>query len=304
MAVPPETIDPANSLAEVGSDFGSLLLGVGNAVAATQQKLTETSADTTKKLANTLVDVIAVQQTGYDDNGNLRDAVPMKAKMPVITYVSPVYYEFPQVRLQARFMINEFAAASTSQSSSSSSGFGVGVGISLQKKAFSAAASGGFTSGSQSTSVSSEVSQSTAVGQIRMFARIAPREDVGIPAPLRVIVGPGIAILPGELQNGAEPDGTPNRTLSIVIQLRNRNGEPIAGKPLAIDTEGTPWTFVPATAKVTGATGTPEAGNLTILLKRTFPVPPEGAPPVDTTPKSVVVSAVLGAVSNRTTVTI
>lgn len=302
--VPPETTDPAGSLAEVGSDFGLLLLGIGNAVAATQQKLTENSADTTTKLANTLVDVIAVQQTGYDDNGNIRAALPIKEKMPVITYVSPVYYEFPQVRVQGRFVVSEFAAAGTSQSSSSSSGFGVGVGMSLQKKAFSIGASGGFSSSSQSTSVSTQFDQATAVGQMRMFARLAPREDVGIPKPLRVIVGPSITILAADLQNGTDPDGTPFRSLSVLLQLRDRSGKPIPGKALSIDTEGIPWTFVPATEKVTGPKDTPTAGNLEILLKRSFPEPPPDAPPVDTTPKSVVISAVLGAVSNRTTVTI
>jgi hypothetical protein len=299
LAVPPVTTDPAASLAEVGSDFGQLLLGVGNAVAATQQKLTENSADTTSKLANTLVDVIAVQQTGYDDNGNIRASIPIKEKMPVITFVSPVYYEFPQVRVQGRFVVSEFAAAGSSQTNGSSSGYGVGVGVSLQKKAFSAVASGGYSSSSQSTSTSSQFDQATAVGQMRMFARLTPREDVGIPKPLRVIVGPSLTIVAADLQEGTEADGTPFRTLSVLIQLRNRNGEPIEGKSISIDTEGTPWTFVPDGADITSADG-----NVEILLKRTFPQPPDGAPPVDTTPKSIIVSAILGAVSNRTTVTI
>ena len=302
--VPPETTDAASSLAEVGSDFGALLLGIGNSVATTQQKLTETSADTTKKLANTLVDVIAVQQTGYDDNGNIRASLPIKERMPVITYVSPVYYELPQVRVQARFVVSEFAAAGTAQASGSSSGFGVGVGMSLQKKAFSIGAAGGFNASSQSTSVSTQTDQATAVGQMRMFAKIAPREDVGIPKPLRVIVGPSLTILAADLVKGTETDGTPFQSLSVLIQLRDRSGKPIAGKALSIDTEGTPWAFVPATERVTGPEGTPTAGNIEILLKRSFPEPPEGAPPVDTTPRSVVVSAILGSVSNRTTVTI
>lgn len=299
LAVPQETTDPATSLAEVGSDFGSLLLGIGNAVAATQQKLTETSADTTTKLANTLVDVIAVQQTGYDDNGNLRSAVSIKEKMPIITYVSPVYYEFPQVRVQGRFVVSEFAAAGTSQTSTASSGFGVGVGLSLQKKAFTLGAHGGATSTSQSTTVSTQTDQATAVGQMRMFARLTPRDDVGIPKPLRVIVGPSLSILAADLKEGTDPDGTPFRSLSVLIQLRNKAGQPIAGKALSIDTEGTPWAFVPETRKKTDADG-----NLEILLKRSFPAPPAGAPPVDTTAKPVIVSAVLGSVSNRTTVTI
>lgn len=299
LATPPVTTDPATSLAEVGSDFGQLLLGVGNAVAATQQKLTENSADTTSKLANTLVDVIAVQQTGYDDNGNIRASIPIKEKMPVITFVSPVYYEFPQVRVQGRFRVDEFAAASSSQTNGSSSGYGVGVGMTLQKRAFSVGVSGGYSSSSQSTSESSQYDQATAVGQMRMFARIIPREDVGVPKPLRVIVGPSLTIIAADLQDGIEADGTPFRTLSVLIQLRNRNGQPIEGKSISIDTEGIPWTFVPDDADVTNADG-----NLEILLKRTFPQPPDGAPPVDTAPKSVIVSAILGAVSNRTTVTI
>ena len=305
LATPATVTDPAGSLADVGSDFGQLLLGVGNAVAATQQKLTENSADTTSALANTLIDVIAVQKVGYDDDGNIRAAEPIKEKMPVITYVSPVYYEFPQVRVQGRFVVSEFAAASTSQNSGSSSGFGVGVSMSLQRRAFplgsstSVSASGGFSSGSQSTSISTQFDQATAVGQMRMFARLTPREDVGIPKPLRVVVGPSITIIAADLQEGTEADGTPFRTLSVLIQLRKRNGEPIEGKSLSIDTEGIPWTFVPDDAEVTNADG-----NIEILLKRTFPQPPDGAPPVDTTPKSIVVSAILGSISNRTTVTI
>ena len=66
-----ESTKVGQDLTNAGSDFGALLLGIGNAVAATQQKLTETSADTTSALAQTLVDVIAVQETIYDDGGTI-----------------------------------------------------------------------------------------------------------------------------------------------------------------------------------------------------------------------------------------
>src|SRR6266403_136886 len=111
LATPVERTDAAGTLDKVGSDFGLLMVGIGNAVASTQQKLTENSVESTSALANTLVDVIAVQTKTYLDNGILTDSHPILQKLPLITFVEPVYYEFPQVRVQARFVVDEFSAA-------------------------------------------------------------------------------------------------------------------------------------------------------------------------------------------------
>ena len=58
--MPSFNTNAGTDLAAAGSDFGSLILGVGNAVAATQLQLTQTSVDSTSALASTIVDVIAV----------------------------------------------------------------------------------------------------------------------------------------------------------------------------------------------------------------------------------------------------
>jgi hypothetical protein len=297
----PSTTD-VGTLDKAGGDFASLMKHVGDAVATTQQRLTENSADTTSQLATKLVDVVAVQKNVYDASGHL-DATtgPILAKESVLTFVSPVYYELPVVRLQGRFMMDEFVAATSADSSSSGSGFGVGVGMTLQKKAFTLGASGGFSSGSQSTSVSATDDRTSAFGQMRMFARISPREDVGIPKPLRVFKGPRITISAQDLRETLDGDGNvTERKLSLLIFLQRFDGTPIQGRSISIDTRGIPFSFVPDdTADKTNADGTIE-----IELKRTFPKAPAGAPPTDTAPKQSVVTAVLGLISNNTTITI
>jgi vacuolar-type H+-ATPase subunit F/Vma7 len=285
-------------LIDAGSSFGALLLGVGNAVAATQQKLTETSAETTSVLAQTLVDVIAVQETIYDDLGTIIGSNSFTQKLPLINFVDPVFYQYPQVRLQARFAVSEFATSSTSDSSSSSGQFG--LQFSANPFAFGLRGSGSSTS--QSTRLSTQAEQNSAIGQVRMFAQIAPRTDVGVPKPTQVIVGPSLSIVEKEITDTVATDGTPIRTMAVLIQLRDKTGQPIGGKAISIETDGTPWSFTPATASTTGTSGT-DAGNVSILLTRSFPAPATDAPPLDLSPKQVALSVRLGLVSNGVTVT-
>src|SRR6185436_18496353 len=86
-----ENTDAGQDLAAAGASFGALMLGVGNAVAATQQTLTETSADTTSTLAQTLVDVIAVQETIYDDFGTITGSKSYTQKLPLLNFIDPVF---------------------------------------------------------------------------------------------------------------------------------------------------------------------------------------------------------------------
>src|ERR1035437_667585 len=73
-------------LSAAGTDFGNLIQGVGNAVAATQMQLTTTSAATASALANAKVNVIAVQETIYDDQGNITDAKSFTQLLPLIDF--------------------------------------------------------------------------------------------------------------------------------------------------------------------------------------------------------------------------
>ena len=62
--------DVSDELVNAGSAFGDLISGVGQAVANTQRKLNDTAVTTTTALAETTVDVLAVQETVYDDDGS------------------------------------------------------------------------------------------------------------------------------------------------------------------------------------------------------------------------------------------
>ncbi|MES1243868.1 MAG: hypothetical protein ABUT39_19845 [Acidobacteriota bacterium] len=303
-----ENTDAGQDLAAAGASFGALMLGVGNAVAATQQNLTETSADTTSTLAQTLVDVIAVQETIYDDFGTITGSKSYTQKLPLLNFIDPVFYQYPQVKIEGRFVIDSLATDASSSTDTSTNTFGMGFSLSRTPTLFggsSYAASGGAgaTSTSQSTKFSVQTNAATAVGQMRMFAQLAPQPGLGVPKPTQVIVGPSLSIIEGEITEEDDADGNTLRTLSLLIQLRNKDGQPIGGKAISIDTDGVPWSFEDEDATTTGQSGA-DAGNVSILLKRTFPAPATAeAAPVDKSPKQSTVNVRLGLVANGLTVT-
>lgn len=284
----PDNLTLGQDLSAAGSDFGAMIYGVGNAVAATQRQLATTSAASATALANTKVDIVAVQETVYDDSGGVHSSQSFVRSLPLIDFVDPAFYQWTQVRLQGRFFVSEFAAKSSSHTEADRPGSG---GSFLQ-----VLFGGGCKETDFTTDVTASSAQSSAVGIVRMNAQLNPRSDVGVPAPTQVIQGPSLNIVAGEIKDVAGPP--PGRIMSLLIELRRFDGTPIQGKAISLDTGGLPWRF-------TGAAATRADGNIQIELQRTFLPPPADAPQgtaADTAPKPVVVTARLGMVSNNTTV--
>src|SRR5437868_3103499 len=95
-----EVTNAGADLAGAGNSFGALIKGVGMAVADTQLKLTENSAETTSTLASTLVDVIAVQETDIDDRGNITASKSHVQKLPLLNFVDPAFYNYSRVKIE------------------------------------------------------------------------------------------------------------------------------------------------------------------------------------------------------------
>jgi len=111
----------SGQLSTAGMAFGDLVRLTGAAVADTQQKLNKTAADSTSALAKTLVDVIAVQEVDYDDNGTVTGSKTFTSQLPLIDVVDPVLYQWSQVRLQGRFTASQFGATSSTDTHTNSS---------------------------------------------------------------------------------------------------------------------------------------------------------------------------------------
>ena len=285
------------SLAAAGSDFGTLILGVGNAVAQTQLQLTQTSVASTSALAQTIVDVIAVQETIYDDNGNVSSAQSFTQKLPLIDFIDPVFYQWTYVRLQGLFNISEIATASSASGEAATATSSSGqAGLLLIFGGGQTVADGAFNTSSSS----SNSDTASAVGLARMYAQINPRDNVGVPKPTQVVQGPSLNVVQGaltELPGGGAPPTS--RTLSLLIQLRRIDGTAITGAAISVETDGMPWAYADPTKTTTDATG-----NLAVNVQRTFVPAAAGAPPTDTTPVPVVVTVRLGLVANSVTVSI
>jgi hypothetical protein len=283
--------DVSDELLRSGMSFGKLVETTGQAVADTQLKLNETGAAMASTLATTLVDVIAVQETIYDDEGNIDSAQTFTRKLPLINFIDPVFYEWSAVRLQGQFSASELVSSQENKTTSGSSSFGFGgVGIS-----FGIIGVGGIGTSSSTTTTTSDIDQSfdRSFGHVRASALLEPKRDIGVPAPRQVVRGPSLNVIAGEIVDVLTAGALTARTMSALLELRRQDGSPITGKSISIETDGAPWAFTTPGAETTDA-----SGQVAITLRRDF----VGATP-DTTPKDVVLSARLGLVSNSATLT-
>lgn len=279
--------DVSGQLSTAGMAFGDLVRLTGQAVADTQQKLNKTAADSTTALATTLVDIIAVQEVDYDDNGTVTGSKTFTSQLPLIDVVDPVLYQWSQVRLQGRFTASQFAStASTDTSAHSSTDSSGQAGLFILF-------GGGYNNfqwDDSQTHVDSNFRVESSVGLMRMNAVLEPRHDIGVPKPRQAVVGPQISIDGGPIADVGNP--ATSRTMEVVVTYLKADGTPIAGKTLAIDTQGVGWTYK------AGVDQTDGAGALTIVLTRQF----VGDAP-DRTPVDIVVSVRKGIVGESTTVT-
>jgi hypothetical protein len=204
--------DVSGQLATAGLAFGDLVKLTGQAVANTQTALNKTGADATSALATTLVDVIAVQELDYDDNGNVTGEKTFTQQLPLIDFIDPVIYQWTQVRLQGRFTASQFAAtastdthSNTSTDSSGQAGFGIIFGGGYNN----------FQYDDSQTHIDTNFRVEDSVGLLRMNAVLEPRHDIGVPKPRQAIVGPQIEIDAGPIADVANPPTT--RTIDAVI---------------------------------------------------------------------------------------
>ncbi|MDB5862956.1 MAG: hypothetical protein JWO70_762 [Betaproteobacteria bacterium] len=286
----PGTADVSDELKRAGMSFGKLIQNTGQAVADTQLKLNQTGAAMASTLATTQVDVIAVQESIYDDDGNLDQAKTFTRKLPLINFIDPVFYEWTAVRLQGQFYARELVTSNESAGSAfkSSDGLGnAGYGIIFGV--------GYIHSSNSSTTTNSDVDTSSdaSFGHIRASALLQPKRDIGVPAPRQVVRGPSLNIVAGEIKDILTNNVLTARTMSALLELRKQDGTPIADKSISIDTEGAPWSFTDPAVDTTDA-----QGQVAITLRRDF----IGNAP-DTSVKDVIVTARLGLVSNSTTLT-
>lgn len=279
----------SDEIARAGLGLGDLIKRTGLAVAETQNKLNETGARTATALANTLVDVIAVEEKIYRDDGTLDSSLShtIDQKLPLITFIDPVFYQWTSVRLQGKFIANEFAA------DTSSDVFSYKTKDSHSQSGLLLIFGGGHTShqySSTHTTSDVETTSDYSYGQMRMNTLLQPREDIGIPKPNQAIQGPRLSLIQGEIIDVMDAGIVVARTMSMIVQYNKRDGSPIAGKNIAIETDGVSWSYV-------GAHPTNASGQTEILLRRDFLDEDADRSPID-----VIVSARIGLVQNNVTV--
>lgn len=277
-----------DELQRAGLGLGQLVETTGAAVAATQDQLNETGARTATALATTLVDLIAVEERIFHDDGTLDTVQTHTRQLPLINFIDPVFYQWSNVRLQGRYIASEFSASAESNTYSSQRREGSGQGGLLL------ILGGGYNnyrSTRTSTDTLNTVDNDLSYGQMRMNTLLEPRRDIGIPKPNQAIQGPRLSLIQGEIADEMDSGTITARTMSVLIQYNQRDGSPISGKAISVETNGVSWSFVSDPTTNTD-------GQLEIQLRREFIG--EGA---DTSPVEIIVSARIGLVQNNITVT-
>ena len=277
----------SDEIARAGIGLGALVERTGDAIAATQDQLNETGARTATTLANTLVDLIAVEERIYHDDGTLDTVQTHTRQLPLINFIDPVFYQWSNVRLQGRYMAREFSASTESEVRTHTSRSGSGqAGLLL-------VLGGGYNNlqyGSSQTNRGSTVDNDLSTGQMRMNTLLEPRKDVGIPKPNQAIQGPRLSLIQGEIIDIIDAGVINARTMSMLIQYNRRDSTAISGKPISVETNGVSWSFL-------GDPTTDADGRLEIQLRREFI-----GDDADRTPVEIIVSARIGLVQNTTTV--
>lgn len=272
-----------DEIGRAGASFGNLVLMTADAVADTQKKLNETGANTATELANTLVDVIALQEKVFDDQGNVSQIKTYVEKLPLVNFIDPVFYQWSQVRLQGLFFAREFASTTSDSSIDTSANGSVGINF--------WGVQGGYNAQVNTSQVNTDSDNDLSYGNVRVNALLGPRTDISIRKPTQVIQGPRLAIIHGSIVDEKNGDKITARTMDVLIQYHRRDGTPIKGKSISIDSPGVSWVFA-------GEPVTDSHGNLQIKLRREFL--DEDA---DTSMKDFVVSARIGILQNNSTVT-
>lgn len=286
----PLALDAAVSdeIARAGIGLGDLVERTGAAVAATQNQLNETGARTASALAETLVDLVAVEEKIYHDDGTLDTVRTHTRQLPLINFIDPVFYQWTNVRLQGRFVAREFSSSTevdvhthTRREGSGQSGLLVILG----------GGSNNFQWSDNQVNRTTTNDQDISMGQMRMNTLLEPRADVGVPKPNQAIQGPRLTLIQGEITDVMDSGSLVARTMSMIVQFNRRDGSAISGKAISIETNGVSWSYVADSV-------TDSSGQFEILLRREF-LDDEA----DTTPVDIIVSARIGIVQNNTTVT-
>lgn len=272
--------------------FGELIEQVGNGLVDTTRELTKNGAASVSSLANTLVDVIAAQETIYDENGVVTDHKTYSQQLPLINFVDPVIHQWSEVRLQGVFFAQELMARSTTTTTTTRPTKGSAadyIPLLLGLPPFSRTGTTTTTNTSGSQHATDE-----SVGSMRLNALLEPRYDVGVPKPAHITVGPVLAILQGPVADEKTGDVLTARTMEAVIEYHRADGQPIADRQISIESGGLAWNYK-AGVNATDSDGnvvTDDDGRVTIVLRREFP-----DPKADTTPAAFVVSARKGLVN-------
>ncbi|MCD4741826.1 MAG: hypothetical protein K8R67_04995, partial [Desulfobacteraceae bacterium] len=215
----------SDDLSRMGKSFGSFIGNVGKGVAEAQKELDINSAEITKALANTEIQVPAVVEQVLDDDGKptiSANAVNIAyQKMSLIQFIVPTFYQWRHVQLNLSFDVEEIGTIED---------FKI-------KKTRETGPGGIFGWGSRTNTSSSEEGTLGAIDTKQadgsLNARLEPRSDITPPEPFLFRTGPTINFIPGEdITDTVDQDKVIGAKLTIVVH--KVDGEPNGEKMLKV----------------------------------------------------------------------
>lgn len=198
----------SDDVQRLGKSFGSFIEDVGKAVAETQKKLDVNSAEITKDLAATEIEVPSVIEQVLDDDGTPSSAGNavnvVRQKMSLIQFIVPTFYQWRHVQLNLRFDVEEIGSIKDFKIRTKSKTHSF-LGIPI---------AGGTTKTTEGTLAAEDTDK--ADGSVD--ARLEPRPDITPPSPFLFRTGPTINFIPGtNIPHATDPAKTIGADLTIKV---------------------------------------------------------------------------------------
>lgn len=269
----------SDDVQRLGKSFGSFIEDVGKAVAETQKSLDVNSANITKELAMTEIEVPSVIEQVLDDDGtpsSSGNAVNVvRQKMSLIQFIVPTFYQWRHVQLNLNFDVEEIGAIKDFKIKTRSKSHSF-LGIPIL---------GRSTRTGEGTMSATDTDQ--ADGSVD--ARLEPRPDITPPTPFLFRTGPTINFIPGA--NVPHPSD-PAKTIGadLTIKVYKADGSLNTGQPIKVSVNQ---------GRYEAPNGLTTDGTTAEVLIKVFKPNPD-APETQV----VTVNVVLGIISTRIDVTI
>lgn len=219
-----------NEVDASGAAIADFIGDLGVSVAEGQVALDKNTGTSAEVLSKILVELPAVIQEVFDDNGNPTAANIINSKVPMSTIILPIAYQFTRVFFQADLKLSELDKTRGVRLVKNAAALKGEAKVGLDLTSIATGGLPGVNAGASSSISSSErqrdstSSTDQAIATLHFEATLEPRREIQIPTPVRLRIAPRITVAVTEMtivpMVASVPAGSGATTVSYAPETR------------------------------------------------------------------------------------